>query len=120
MEIQSPIKDSFSAPNDGTSNNREWDTAYHVSSFSVGQSIQGTIGTYRDNIPKFIVYIQLILSFIKKFIQKWVQRSWVHMPDDLPDVDMTVTGACSNIECMINLHPRIFKLQHACGYQVAF
>ena len=34
--------------------------------FSVGESIQGSIGTHRDSIRKFIVYIQLILSFIKK------------------------------------------------------
>ena len=34
----------------------------HTSSFSVGQSIQSSIGTYRDNISKFIVYILLILN----------------------------------------------------------
>ena len=38
--------------------------------FLVGQSMQGSIGTYRDNIHKFIAYMQLILSFMKKFIQK--------------------------------------------------
>ena len=38
----------------------------NVSSLSVGQSIWGSIGTYIGNICKIIVYIQLILSFIKK------------------------------------------------------
>ena len=35
----------------------------HVNSFSVGYLIQGLIGTYRDNIHKFIMYIHLILKF---------------------------------------------------------
>ena len=51
----------------------------YMNSFSVGQSIQGLNGTYRDNIHKFIVYIQLILKSL------FMERLRVHMPDDLPD-----------------------------------
>ena len=106
------MKDPFSTPN-----SRAWDTL-HVSSFSVGQSIQGSIGTYRDNIHKFIVYMLLRLNFIKKFIQNkcnvhgcrrlmiclmWAQTSPIQI---------------LNARCLLQL--RIFNLQHACGYQVAF
>ena len=35
-------------------------------SFSVGQLIQESIGTYRNNIRDVIVYVLLILSFIKE------------------------------------------------------
>ena len=41
-------------------NSRAWDIL-HTSTFSVGQWIQGSIRTYRDNIHKFIMYILLIL-----------------------------------------------------------
>ena len=67
-------------------------TQLNVSSFSVGQLIQLSIGTFRDNIR---VYTQLILSFIK------VEHSRVHTPDDLPDVGTNVTGVCLNIEHMM-------------------
>ena len=74
----------------------------HVTSFLVGESIQGLIGTYKDNVGKFIVYIQLILNFIKKFIQnKWNVRRRVHTPDNLPDVGTNVMGTRSNIERMM-------------------
>ena len=43
-------------------NSRAWDIL-HVSSFSVGQWIQGSIRTYRENIRKFIAYILLILYY---------------------------------------------------------
>ena len=36
----------------------------HTSIFSVGHLIQGSIGTYGDNIHKFMVYVLLILSLI--------------------------------------------------------
>ena len=47
-------------------NSRAWDILC-MSSFSVGQWIEGSIRTFRDNICKFIVYILLILqvSFLK-------------------------------------------------------
>ena len=66
-----------------------------MSSFSVGQSIQELIGTYRDNIHKFIVYTQLKLSFIN------VERLWVHKPDDLRDAGTNAMGVHSNIEHMM-------------------
>ena len=72
MEIYLPIKDSFqhqtiahqTIPHQTIG--MRYCTQLHVNSFSVGESIQGTC---RDNVPKFIMYIQLILSFIEKFIQ---------------------------------------------------
>ena len=39
-------------------------TQLHASVFTVGQLIQGSIGTYGYNIHKFIVYVLLILSLI--------------------------------------------------------
>ena len=68
----------------------------HVSSFSVGESIQGSTRTYRDNVHKFIVYIKLILSFIKSLL-KMSGCSRVHMPDNLPDAGRNITGACDVI-----------------------
>ena len=44
----------------------------------------------------------------------------VHTPDNLPDAGTNVTGAGSNIECMMYLLLTIFNLQHACGYQISF
>ena len=71
MEIQSPIKDPFSTPNDSTpfdtkQQGMRYCTQLHLSSFSVRQSIQGLIGLYRDNIHKFVVFIQLILRLLYK------------------------------------------------------
>ena len=59
-----------------------------MSSFLVGQSTQGMIRTYRDNIHKFIAYMQLCnitVSFSQKFVQKCVQGLWAYKSDDLPD-----------------------------------
>ena len=50
----------------------------HVSSFTVGESIQGSIGTYRDYIHKFIVYIQLLLSLIKSLFKNGATFTGTH------------------------------------------
>ena len=68
-------KGSISTWNDSTPNNREWDTARSCTwVVLVGELIQKSIETYWDNVRKFIVYIQLILSFIRKVNSKWVER----------------------------------------------
>ena len=49
----------------------------------------------------FIMYIQLILSFTKKFIQNECKHLQVHTPNDLPDAGSNIMGAHSNIECIM-------------------
>ena len=75
-------------------------TQLHMSSFSVGESIQGSIGTYRDNGCKFIVYIQLILSFIKSLFKMSGTFVGTHAWR-FPDAGTNVTDAHSNIERMM-------------------
>ena len=73
----------------------------HMSSFSVGELIQGSIGIYRDNVRKIIVYIQLILSFIKSLFKISGTFVGAHARRDLNDEGTNVTGTHSNIERMM-------------------